>query len=1389
LLALALSSLMAAGTASADALRGTVTTPGGQPVAGVTVDCGATVGTTVTNATGQWSVQLPTGSDGLVYTVTPALAGWVFTPPTRQVTVASGEGVGNFTAQPTLTVSGYNKAPATINVGTYTSLLAVRLAATGGAATIRGLKVRDTGSAAAADLGVKIVKSGAEVPATITSDPGTKTWTVTFTKALTMAAGGYVYLDVQEQAGAGAAGKTVQAILVDATFVNTDSAVSGTLPLTSKAAAVFSLGKADVSGFSTAPATTTDNTFTSMLKMRVAAVGGTVPVLGLKVSDIGTAPGATLNLRILKGGFEVPSTSTYDWRTKTWVITFVNAVNVADGTYTYFELQESAGPDAMVGNLKLTVVDAASVLAGAEVGGLFPLTSNATSLRSTGTLALGGYSMAPTAVEQDAPTNMLKLRCDATGDAVAITHLKARDLGTAPAAALGLKVFVGSAELAGTMTYNDTSKAWTLALAKPYLVKAGTYAYFTFQETAGLAAVGSTVRLSVGGTGFVLANGTVTMAAALNTASVPVITSTAVEVSGASLAPPTFVPTLFTPMHRVSLRGRNGAVTVTGLKVRDVGTAAAADLGLQIWRGGVDITPAGMTFDAASKTWTATFDVPIDLAKDETTDLELREAAGPGSVASTMQLTVANTAAVLTANRVVGTLPQTSGGCLIKPSSTLTVSSTSVARPTMPIDTYNPMQRVKVVAGDGPLTITALRVTEVGSVGAGDGLGLQIWRGQINITPITPMVFDTGTKTWTVIFDSPIPLAANDTAEFELRELVGLAGLGKTAQLSLVDDQTIISSATVTNAPSDFPMISGASVVVLPTTLTVTGTDAAPARLVHDTTTTMLRLGLAAANGGVTITGLRVHDAGTAAASALALRVMRGTLDITPATTTFDGPSKTWTLTFTSPLTLSDGEQVTLDLQETPGAAAVGGTMQLQVTDVNAITANSLVVGTFPIQSGVTRVVLPTTMTVTSLDAAPQNIAVGFFLPMLRVSVLANNGPVVVTGLVVSDIGTATATALSIRVMRGAANITPANPIFDPVTRTWTLNFATPVTVNESTTTNFDLYESPAAAAVGGTMRLRLIDATTILTQTATPSVNSTFPLVSGTANAVPGTTLRLVGQHIAPSYGVVGGRDTRLLRITLTAEAGTVNLRRLRFRETGNLGVGGVYIKIFNGALDVTPTGVGIDYPNRLYQYTWATPIPIDPAVPLVLEIAERPPTDVVGSTVALSVIDATAVGSDAATVTATWPVASTPTAIVAAPDLDVTGTASGTTVRTTQYLSLLRLRFQANVLAATISGFQVRDLGNSTGTDLQLQYSATIDPSPLTKTYNPANRTFTFTFGTPVVLAAGATTDFNVMAQAVAGQAGRTVQLSLDNASFITADQTVVGTFPIQSGVATIQ
>ncbi|MDX2041388.1 MAG: carboxypeptidase-like regulatory domain-containing protein [Acidobacteriota bacterium] len=65
-------------------IGGTVTNGSGQPVSGVTVNLsGGQSGTMTTNSSGQYSfVGLPNGLD---YTVTPSLSGYVFDPSSRDL--------------------------------------------------------------------------------------------------------------------------------------------------------------------------------------------------------------------------------------------------------------------------------------------------------------------------------------------------------------------------------------------------------------------------------------------------------------------------------------------------------------------------------------------------------------------------------------------------------------------------------------------------------------------------------------------------------------------------------------------------------------------------------------------------------------------------------------------------------------------------------------------------------------------------------------------------------------------------------------------------------------------------------------------------------------------------------------------------------------------------------------------------------------------------------------------------------------------------------------------------------------------------------------------------------------------------------------------------------
>lgn len=174
--------------------------------------------------------------------------------------------------------------------------------------------------------------------------------------------------------------------------------------------------------------------------------------------------------------------------------------------------------------------------------------------------------------------------------------------------------------------------------------------------------------------------------------------------------------------------------------------------------------------------------------------------------------------------------------------------------------------------------------------------------------------------------------------------------------------------------------------------LTVTSSDLAPTTMLPNTWTPMERLTLSAAGDDFTVAGLSVVESGSVPADSASLRVCLAGSPVELTSATFDVPTRTWQIVFKTPLAISAGSSVALELQEQCSAAAVGADAQLTVPSAVGMADGRTVAGSFPFKSSKSRVV--SSATALSFNVGPTDTSINSTMACVEVSVVDEAGQV-----------------------------------------------------------------------------------------------------------------------------------------------------------------------------------------------------------------------------------------------------------------------------------------------------------------------------------------------------------------------------------------------------------
>jgi outer membrane protein assembly factor BamB len=741
---------------------------------------------------------------------------------------------------------------------TATAMLKVRLLALVGPASVTRLVVKETGSAPASAIGLQLWRDSANItPVGASVDATTKTWT--FPLALNIATNQYVDLEVYETCASAALGKTARVSLVDAAAVTSSTTVTGTFPYVSGLATVVGSTYLSVTATDLAKTTLYAGTFQSLLKARLAAVGGNITVTGLKIKDIGTITAANLAVQVLKGGVVVDSTVSLDSVNKVWTLTFKTPLTIARDGYLYLEIQAKPTAAAAGSTCGLELTDQTSVRTSAVVAGAFPLRSSVAKVDASPLLVAGGYSVAPATMSVLTWTPMVKVRLEAFNGAVTITGLKVKETGTVGAGAASIELLRSNVLLAHTITgWDATNKIWTLTLAKPLVLAAGTYNYLELREHVTTDALGKTAQLSVVDASYIT-----TTAPVLGT--FPVASKAIVVTPNAPIVSPTANPTMVAVGQTVQFDGTarpdNGATIVSYawdlLGGGAFGTPGASARTSYVYNTAGTYTAVLRATDSRSVSGVGTVGVTVTAGKPPTVTATARPSVTSPGVEVVFDGTAASVDTGIALARYEwdfdgdGTFdtssPTSAGGkfrysapgeynatlkvtdargisgsatikVLVTGVSTFDVSGTNAAPTNAMFFDVTPLLNLRVRSTDWSGLVYALTLNNLGTVD-GANVTFQLTQGGTLLPSATR--YDAVKRQWGVALATPLAIAGGASADLVLAMTCTQAAATKTVQVSLADRAAVQTNTFITGT---FPITSGAVAITSPTPPSVTAT-------------------------------------------------------------------------------------------------------------------------------------------------------------------------------------------------------------------------------------------------------------------------------------------------------------------------------------------------------------------------------------------------------------------------------------------------------------------------------------------------------------------------------------------------------------------------------------
>jgi hypothetical protein len=402
-------------------------------------------------------------------------------------------------------------------------------------------------------------------------------------------------------------------------------------------------------------------------------------------------------------------------------------------------------------------------------------------------LAATRLSLAPATVNAGQFTPMLKLRVQAVGAAAVITGLRVRDIGTAPAAGLSVRVVIGGRVKSVSTSYESASKTWTLTFTAPTSLTSGGYIYYELQINPPASSSGNTVQLSVPDAGAVLSTTPATGAFPLSSTAATVTANPFLAISGYSLAPATVLPDTWTSLYKAVIKATNGAATLSGLRWRDMGTAPAAALTGRVLFGGQPVA-GNTTFDAGTRTWTHTFTTPKALASGATAYYDLQESATAAANGRTIQAQLADGNAVVANVPGAGDLPLSSSAATVAPAVYVSVTGSNLAPGQANTGSWTSMYKVRLAATGGAATVTGLRLQDAGTVlPAAINAALYISGQEVPAT----VQFDAATRTWEWRFVTARRISAGAYLWIEVAMAASDAAIGQTSRAVLGENAVL----------------------------------------------------------------------------------------------------------------------------------------------------------------------------------------------------------------------------------------------------------------------------------------------------------------------------------------------------------------------------------------------------------------------------------------------------------------------------------------------------------------------------------------------------------------------------------------------------------------------
>ena len=561
------------------------------------------------------------------------------------------------------------------------------------------------------------------------------------------------------------------------------------------------------------------------------------------------------------------------------------------------------------------------------------------------TVTVASANLALSSAPVNTFVNMLSLQVTTT-QAVTLTQMQIQSIGTVGPTSLGLKVLQGNSNVTGSLAYNAVTKIWTVTFGPALAISASNSITLTVQEN--VSAAGASNQLSVPSANSLVFSPTSTVYGTFPVSSnfttfAAASLSPAVTVTGASLAPTSAPVNTFVPMLSLTFSATK-AVTLTQMKIQDIGTVGSTSVALSGPQGASSVT----AFVPSTKTWTLSFSPALSIAANGSVTVILQEEVTTAGATGQLSLPGASSLVFSPASTIYGTFPIISNATTFAAvSPAVTVTSANLAPTSAPLNTFVPMLSL-TLASTQPVTLTQMQVKSTGTAGP-TSVALKVLLGTTNVTG-SP-TFASATKTWTVNFSPALSIAASSSITLTLE--VEVSASGATAQLSVPSASSLVFSST-SAISGTFPVSSGLTTFTagLSPIVAVTGTSLSPISASINTFVSMLSLTFASTQA-VTLTQMKIQDIGTVGSTSVALKVFEGSTNVT-GSPTFATATKTWTVNFSPGLSIAANSSITLTLQEE--GSAPGTTGQLTLPSATSLVFNpaSTVSGTIAVSSGAT---------------------------------------------------------------------------------------------------------------------------------------------------------------------------------------------------------------------------------------------------------------------------------------------------------------------------------------------------------------------------------------------------------------------------------------------------